>query len=120
MGQDSLAQDPDYHREMHRNLALLQQRGALVHGAPDDKKAASEALNWQTIRLQVVELRWQARQVEDAPPQLTAICHQSRRFLAKSRSVVAQAKHANEKLLARIASTREVIAESRKRPQSLE
>ncbi len=72
------------------------------------------------MRLQVAELRWQARQVAAAPQQLTAICHQSRRFLAKSRSAMAQAKYANEKLLAQIARTREVIAESRKRLQSLE
>jgi hypothetical protein len=78
------------------------------------------ALNWQTMRLQVVELCWQARQVEEAPQQLTAICHQSRRFLAKSRSVVAQAKPANEEFLTRIVSTREIIAESRKRLQFLD
>ena len=120
MGGDTLAQDPDYHREMHRYRALMHQQGALVHGTPDEKKAASEALNLQTMRLQVAELRWQAGQVAEAPQQLTAIHHQTLHFLAKSRLVVAKSQLANEKLLARIANTREMIAESQKRLESLE
>ena len=120
MVKDTFAQDPDYLREMHRYRSLLLQQGALVHGTPNEKKAASEALDLQTMRLQVAELRWQARQMEEAPQQLAAICHETRRSLAKSRSMVAQTHQANEKLLAQIASTREVIAESQKLLKSLE
>jgi hypothetical protein len=116
---DNLAQDPDYQREMHRYQLLLRQQGEWVHGTPAAREAATKALNLQMMRLQAAELRCQAGQLEEAPQQMAALCHETRQFLAKSRSVVSQTHQANEKLLTRIANTRAVIAESQKMLDSL-
>lgn len=120
MVQEDLTQDPGYRREMHRYHLLLRQQRELVHGTPAARKAATEALNWQMMRLQAAELRWQAGRLAVAPQQVAALCQETRHFLTKSRLVVSQTHQANQKLLSRIAGTRAVIAESQKMLESLE
>jgi hypothetical protein len=119
MVNENVSHDPGYQREMNRYQLLLRKQGELVHGTPAARKAASEALDLQMMRLQAAELRWQAAQLEGAPQQVAAICDETRHFLAKSRSVMSETHQSNEKLLTQIADTRAVIAESQKLLDSL-
>ncbi len=112
MPQPDLSQDPDYQREHTRYQQLLRRQELLVNAGPADRKAATEALDLQMMRLQVAELRCQAAQAEQAPRELAAVRDQTLLFLEKSRRMATRRLGNDETFRARIEQTQARIAES--------